>query len=120
MQSSSRRKDTDTLRKKHMHQQLGQDSIMSSSLIDAYEQKDVVTIDIKGAFLKAKVSKNMELKVKMSMAELICELEPSYKMDEQGVMYLKCLKALYGHIEAARLFYEMEFYIEEQNMIIWV
>lgn len=42
-----------------MHQQLGQDSIMPSSLIDAYEQKDVITIDIKGAFLKAKVPKKM-------------------------------------------------------------
>lgn len=33
-------------------------------------------------------------------------MKPSYKMGEQGVIYLKCLKALYSHIEAARLFYD--------------
>jgi hypothetical protein len=83
------------------------ESIMLSSLIDAHEQRNVVTIDIKGAFLKAKVPDEMDLIVKMDgeLAELMCELDPSYKVDENGALYLKCLKALYGHIEAARLFY---------------
>jgi hypothetical protein len=27
-------------------------------------------------------------------------------MQKDGILYLKCLKALYGHIEAARLFYD--------------
>jgi hypothetical protein len=54
-----------------------------SQQIDAYEKRDVVTIDIKGAFLKAKVPENLELMVKMSgeLAEIICELEPSYKLN---------------------------------------
>ncbi len=68
----------------------------------------MVTIDIKGAFLKAKVPEDLELIVKMEgeLAELMCELEPSYQLDENGILYLKCMKALYGHIEAARLFYD--------------
>lgn len=79
------------------------ESIMLSSLIDAYERRDVVTIDIKGAFLKAKVPDDMELVMKMErvLAELMCELNPDFKMDENGVLYLQCKKALYGHIEAA-------------------
>jgi hypothetical protein len=39
------------------------------------------------------------------LAELMCELNPSFQMNEKGVLYLKCVKALYEHIEAARLFY---------------
>ncbi len=85
------------------------ESIMLSSLIDAYEQRDVITIDIKGAFLKAKVPEDMELVVKMDeeLADLFCELNPALNeiRDENGVLYLRCKKALYGHIEAARLFY---------------
>ncbi len=85
------------------------ESIMLSSLIDAYEQRDVVTIDIKGAFLKASAPDDMELVVKMDgeLADLFCELNPALNdfRDEHGILYLKCKKALYGHIEAARLFY---------------
>ncbi len=84
------------------------EGIMLSSLIDAHEQRHVATIDIKGAFLKAKELENMELIVKMEgeLADLICELDPRYKLDEYGMLYMKCVKALYGHIEAARFFYD--------------
>ncbi len=62
---------------------------------------------IKGAFLKAPVPDNMELIVKMSgeLAQLMCELDDSLQCGEQGYLYLQCEKALYGHIEAVRLFY---------------
>jgi hypothetical protein len=40
------------------------------------------------------------------LAELFTELNPEFKLDEDGILYLRCLKALYGHIEAARLFYD--------------
>ncbi len=40
------------------------------------------------------------------MAQLMCELDPELQCDEHGVLYLQCEKALYGHIEAARLFYD--------------
>jgi hypothetical protein len=83
------------------------ESIMLNGLIDAYEGREVVTIDIKGAFLKVDVPPDMELIVRMEgeLAELMCELNPNFQMNEKGVLYLKCVKALYGHIEAARLFY---------------
>lgn len=82
------------------------ESIMLSSLIDAHERRKVVTVGIKGAFLKAKVPDNMELIVRMDgeLAELMCELNPNFKRNQEGVLYLKCVKALYGHLEAARLF----------------
>jgi hypothetical protein len=43
-------------------------------MIDAYEQRHVITVDIKGAFLKAKVPEGTELMVKMEseLAKLNC------------------------------------------------
>jgi hypothetical protein len=81
---------------------------MLCSMIDALEKRHVVTIDIKGAYLKAKVPENLELIVKMDgeLAQTFVELNPEFNMNEKGVLYLKCLKVLYEHIEAARLFYD--------------
>jgi hypothetical protein len=81
---------------------------MLCSLIDAIKGREVIAIDIKGGFLKAKVPEDMELIVKMDdeLAELFLEINPKFKTKENGELYLKCLKALYGHIEAARLFYD--------------
>lgn len=49
-----------------------------------HEHQEVVTVDIKRAFLKAKVPEHMDLIVKMGgeLAELMCELAPELKMDE--------------------------------------
>jgi hypothetical protein len=82
------------------------ESIMLNAFIDAHEGRHVATVDIKGAFLKAPVPEDLELIVKMTgeLAKLMCELDPELECDEHGVLYLKCEKALYGHIEAARLF----------------
>jgi hypothetical protein len=83
-------------------------SIMLNAFIDAHEGRYVATVDIKGAFLKAKVPNNMELIVKMTgeLAQIMCEIDHDLKQDQKGIIYLKCVKALYGHIEAAKLFYD--------------
>jgi hypothetical protein len=55
------------------------------------------------------VPEDLELIMKMDgqLAELLMnKLRSDFKIDEEGVMYLRCVKALYGHIEAARLFYD--------------
>lgn len=77
-------------------------------MIDAFEKRYVAMVDIKGALLKAPVPDDMEFIVKMNgdLAQLMCDLDNSLDFDEQGVLYLKCEKALYGHIEATRLFYD--------------
>lgn len=84
------------------------ESIMLCTLIEALESRYIATVDIKGAFLKAKVPENMELIVKMDggLAETFSELNPEFELDANGMLYLQCDKALYGHIEAARLFYD--------------
>jgi hypothetical protein len=84
------------------------ESIMLNAFIDAHEGRYVATVDIKGAFLKAKVPNKKELIVKMTgeLAQIMCEIDPNLKQDQKGIIYLKCVKALYSHIEAARLFYD--------------
>ncbi len=84
------------------------ESLMLNSLIDAFEQRNVVTVDIKGAFLKAKVPDELELIVKMGgeLAQMMCELDKTLECDDQGYIYMQCENALYGHIEAAQLFYD--------------
>jgi len=46
---------------------------------------------------------------------LMCEINPDLKNDDQPIMYLRCKKALYGHIKAARLFYDdLNFTLKER------
>jgi len=58
-------------------------------------------VDIKGAFLKAKVPDNLMLMVNMTgeLASLMHKINHDMKCNEQGVLYLRCVKALYGQIE---------------------
>jgi hypothetical protein len=42
------------------------ESIMLTGMVDAFEGRKIVMVDIKGAFLKAKVPEGMELVVKMT------------------------------------------------------
>jgi len=39
------------------------------------------------------------------LARSFCELNPFFFLNNKGILYLKCLKALYGYSNAARLFY---------------
>jgi hypothetical protein len=65
-------------------------------LIDALEGRDIISIDIKGAFLKANVPKELDLIVKMDgdLARIFCELNPNFVRQGEETLYLRCLKAL--------------------------
>jgi type II secretory pathway component PulC len=71
------------------------ESIMLNVIINAYEGRHVVTVDIKGAFLKAKVPDHMDLIVKVSgdLMMLMYEINPSLRSDNQPILYLRCKKA---------------------------
>jgi hypothetical protein len=62
------------------------ESIMLCSLIDALEGHEVTTIDIKGAFLKARVPEDLDLIVKMEgdLARIFCELNPKFVLSKEG------------------------------------
>jgi len=67
-------------------------------MIDALVGREVITINIKGAFLTAHVAKDLDLIVKMDgdLARAFCELNPNFVRKGEGTLYLRCLKALYG------------------------
>jgi hypothetical protein len=77
------------------------ESIILNAFVDAHEGRSIATVDIKGAFLKAKVPDNLMLMVNMTgeLASLMHKINHDMKCNEQGVLYLRCVKALYGQIE---------------------
>ncbi len=80
-------------------------------MIDAKENREVVTIDIPGAFLHADNKDYVIMKMVGTLAELMVKTNPKmyrqYVVLEKGrsVLYLQLQKALYGMMKSALLFY---------------
>ncbi len=79
--------------------------------IDAKENREVVTINIPGAFLHADNEDYVIMKMVGTLAELMVKTKPKmyrqYVVLEKGrsVLYLRLQKALYGMMKSALLFY---------------
>ena len=75
----------------------------------AYEGRSVSTIDIKGAYLNAKLkSVVVYIRIAKDLASIYATLQPGYTkyLRKDGTMVLRVKKALYGLIESAMLWYE--------------
>ena len=88
------------------------DALMLSILIDALERRDVATADVAGAYLHAHMKDFTLLKVEGPSVDKLCDVSPEYKKfvcyeDGKKVLYLKLLKALYGCVQSALLWYEL-------------
>ncbi len=87
------------------------DSVFLTSTIDAKENREVVTIDIPGAFLHADNNDYVIMKMVGTLAELMVKTNPKmcrqYIVLEKGrsVLYLQLQKTLYGMMKSALLFY---------------
>lgn len=87
------------------------ESLMLTLLIDAYENRDVATADVVGAYLMANMDDFVLVKVIGQSVEVMCEVDDNYKKIvtyERGkpVIYLRLKKALYGCMQSALLWYE--------------
>ena len=91
-------------------------ALMLSCLIDAYERRDVATTDIPGAFLQTpdKSTERTHLKFEGVMVEQLVQIDPAkysphVRMDSKGnkYMYAECLKAIYGTLNAALMFWQL-------------
>jgi hypothetical protein len=88
------------------------ESVFVTSTIDARENREVVTIDIPGAFLHAKNEDYVVMQMNGTLAELMAKTDPklyrNYLIDKKGkkVLYLHLQKALYGMLKSALLFYQ--------------
>ena len=97
------------------------EAVMLTCAIDAHEERDVATVDIPGAFMQADMDEVVHMRLEGQMAELLAQLDPGlyrkYAKEENGctVIYVELLKALYGTLRAALLFWRR---ISEQ-LIKW-
>ena len=87
------------------------ESVFVTATIDAKERREVVTIDIPGAFLHADNEDYVIMKMNGSLAELMVKTDPKiyrkYVTIKKGrqVLYLQLQKALYGMMKSTLLFY---------------
>ena len=92
-------------------------ALFSTAAIDAYEERDVATCDIPNAFIQTeqpKVDKDGQkfiMKIRGKLAELLVEIDPQtyepFLIEENGqkIIYVRVLKAIYGMLQSALLFY---------------
>ena len=89
---------------------LSSDALMLTILIDAHEGRDVATADITGAYLNADMDDFVVMKFEGREVDILCQLNPTHKQHvvmENGnpVLYVRLLKALYGCVRSALLWY---------------
>ena len=93
---------------------LSLEAMMALLLINAFEARDTAVFDVPGAYLHADIpeDKFVLLKIENEFVDIMCEVNPEFLPDvvyENGkkVLYLQILKALYGMIESALLWYTL-------------
>ena len=86
---------------------------MLSATIDAAEGRDVATLDIPAAFMQADIDEVVHVKFEGEMAEMLVKMDPKlYRKfvkneNAKTVLYVELLKALYGTMRAALLFWKL-------------
>jgi hypothetical protein len=87
------------------------EALMMSCVIDAKEERDVATADIPGAFMQADMDETVYMRLEGVMVDMLMELDSTkyaqYITTQHGkkVMYVQLVKALYGTLRAALLFW---------------
>ena len=87
------------------------EAVFITAVVDAVERRHVIVADIPGAFMHSDMDPNVHMRVEGLMAELLLEVDPDmytkYLVYEHNkpVIYVEMLKALYGTLRAARLFW---------------
>jgi hypothetical protein len=85
---------------------------MLSLIIDAAEQRDVAIADIVGAYLCVDMQDFTLLKLEGESVDIMCKACKDYRKfvtyeNGKKVLYLQLLKAIYGCIQSALLWYEL-------------
>ncbi|KAG7373146.1 reverse transcriptase RNA-dependent DNA polymerase [Nitzschia inconspicua] len=96
---------------------VARESIILTGMIEAYERRDVGTCDIPNAFVQTNLDERDKdgnrtiMKLDGPLVEILCEIDPRYHkyvVYEKGqkVLYVHLIKALYGMLVSAMLFYK--------------
>jgi hypothetical protein len=102
------------------------EAIFLTALIDAQEGREVMTVDIPGAFMQSDMDELVHVKLEGPMAKLLAKVDPGkyhqYIAIENGrtVFYVELAKVLYGTLQAALLFWQnlSGFLIEELGFTV--
>ena len=84
---------------------------MLTSIIDTKEWQEVMTVDIPGAFMHGDQDETIHMKLEGTLDELLAKCDPTkyqpYLATEHSkpVLYVELVKALYGRIHAALIFW---------------
>jgi Reverse transcriptase (RNA-dependent DNA polymerase) len=90
------------------------EAVFLTAVVDCYERRDVAIVDVPGAFLQTDqpVDELVHVRLTGIMVDLLLEIDNDmyapfvvYEGKEK-VLYLELLKALYGTLRAARLFWD--------------
>jgi hypothetical protein len=88
------------------------DALTMSIIVDAHEKRDVATADVAGAYLKADMPDFVVMKFTGKTVDILCEMNPDYLKfvaieNGKKVVYVRLIKALYGCVKSALLWYEL-------------
>ena len=74
----------------------------------ASEKREVATVDIRGAYLNAKMEHVVHMRLEPLLARQLCDMYPEYRrfVNPDGTIIVRLLRALYGCIQSAKLWYE--------------
>jgi hypothetical protein len=88
------------------------ESVLITVTIDAFEHRDVVIVDVPGAYLTADMDEEVFMCLRGRLTELMVKTAPkiyrkcvSMGSDNKQIVYVKLQKALYGCLRSALLFY---------------
>ena len=88
------------------------EAVFLTAMVDAWENKKVAVLEVSGAFMQVDMDELVHIRFCGEMVDKLLdidhELYSSYITEEhrEKVMYVELLKALYGTLQAARLFWE--------------
>jgi hypothetical protein len=83
---------------------------MITATIEADKNRDIMTVDIPNAFVQTEIENKDErvmMKIKGQLAEILVKIEPEVyenyliEEDNEKLIYVQVLKALYGMLQAS-------------------
>ena len=85
------------------------ESVFVTLTIDAHEGREVAVGDIEGAYVEAFMEEEVHVELDHVLTELVLTLRPEWKqfVRPNGRIVFLLVKALYGCIQSARLFYNL-------------
>ena len=88
------------------------DALMLSIMVDAHEGRDVATADVVGAYLKAYMDEFVVMKFTGESVDILCKMNEKYSKfvvmeGKTKVLYVKLIKAIYGCVKSALLWYQL-------------